>query len=72
MQPYNLSELQISMCQIWIRFVLNGKDIVLSHTHLQVCYTELGHWQELIVVIDIYGGLKVPYILTLMFNVTLN
>jgi len=54
-----------------IRWVSNGKDMVLAPKQLQAFYTDVRHWEELIDFIDKNGGLKKPYIMTSMFKCTL-
>jgi len=67
----NLRELPNIMFMVVIRWVSNGKDMVLSPKQLQASYTDVRHWEELIDFIDKNGGPQEPYILTLMFKCTL-
>jgi len=54
-----------------ICWVSNGKDMVLAPKQLQALYTDVRHWEELIDFIDRNGGPKEPYIMTSMFQCTL-
>jgi len=66
-----LPEMPNTMFTCRIRWVSNGKDMVLAHNQLQASYTEVRHWAHLIDFIDNNGGPKEPYILTSMFRCTL-
>jgi len=46
-------------------------DFVLASNELQVSYTDVRPWEELLDFIDKNDGLKEPYILTSMFKCTL-
>jgi len=51
--------------------VSNGNDIVLSLNQLQVTYTDVRHWEELIDLINKNGRPTEPYIPTSRFKCTL-
>jgi len=67
----NLPDLLNSMFMVVIRWVSNGKNMVLAPKQLQASYTDARHWAELIDFIDKNGGPKEPYIMTSMFKCTL-
>ena len=67
----NLPELPNTSFIVGIRWVSNGKDMVLAPKQLQASYTDVRDWEELIDFINKNGGPKEPYILTLMFKCTL-
>jgi len=54
-----------------IHWLSNGKDMVLASKQLEVSYTDVKHWEELVDFIDKNGGPKEPYILRSMFKRTL-
>lgn len=49
----------------------NGINILIFRTQLQISYTDLRHWEELIDFNNKNAGPKEPYILTSMFMCTL-
>jgi len=67
----NLLKLPNTTFMVVICWVLNGKDMVQAPKQLQVSYTDVRNWEELIDFIDKNGGPKEPYIMTLMFKYTL-
>jgi hypothetical protein len=67
----NLPELPNTMFMVMIHRVLNGKDIVLAPKQLQVLYTDVRHWEEVVDFINKNGGPKESYILRSMFKRTL-
>jgi hypothetical protein len=54
-----------------IHRVLNGKNMVLATKPLEASYTDVRHWEESVEFIDKNGSPKEPYILTSMFQCTL-
>ena len=63
----NLLKSRNTTFMVVIRWVLNRKDMFLAPNQLQASYTDVRHREELIDFINKPGGLKEPYILTLMF-----
>jgi len=57
---------------IVIHWELNGKNGIVSHTQLEVWYTDLKHWLERMDLIHKNCGPIEPSILTSMFKCTLN
>ena len=54
-----------------INWVSNGKDMVLAPKQLQALYTDVRHWEKLVVFINKNSSPKEPYILRSMFQCTL-
>jgi hypothetical protein len=67
----NLSELPHTTSMVVSCQVSNGNNIVLSLNQLEAEYTNVGHWEELIDIINKHGYPKEPYTLTSRFRCTL-
>ena len=67
----NLPELPNSPFTVMIHWVSNGMDMVLAPKQLQASYTDMRYGKLLVDFIDKNGGPKQAYILTSMFNYTL-
>jgi hypothetical protein len=68
----NLPQFPNTMFTVMIHWVLNGKDFIRAPKQLQVSYTDMRHWEEVVDSINKNGGPKEPYILRSRFKCTLD